>query len=282
MLTRVPAEAAAVSPVDEDESGTTVTDESRQRVVHRRLKESYGPTYLTLLSIIQGVALGDLASVVASGQQHFTLVQWILTLNTFGVLIIIWNVFSAQSVLWDWIPDVRDGSVLFVVGALELFLHHAIVATMSIWLIALSLIGITGAVGTFHIRWRSSHEPENLELLRWLDGHIQAYMCYLIGGVGLFLLLAWLSFIGRLDPTAGTSGTRYILMLGVALLTTIALGGSLLIFHTLWQQALAFARTNQGTVHRRHGPEPPHSGMAPTDARRPSDIGPGEVEKEVV
>ena len=267
-LTRVPAAAAPVSPVDEDESGTSVTNESHQRVVHRRLKESYGPTYLTLLSIIQGVALGDLASVVAAGHQHFTLVQWALTLNTFGVLIIIWNVFSAQSVLWDWIPDVRDGSVLFVVGALELFLQHAIVATLSTWLIALSLIGITGAIGTFHIRWRSSHEPENLELLRWLDGHIQVYTCYLIGGVGLFLLLAWLSFIGRLDPTAGTPGLRYTLALGVALLTTIALGGSLLIFHTLWQQALAFARTNQGTIQRRHGPEPLHPRTAATGARR--------------
>src|SRR3974377_599416 len=82
-LTRVPAEATAVSPVDEDKSGTSVTDEPRQMVMQRRLKESYGPTYLTLLSIIQGVALGDLASVVASGQKHFTLVQWVLTLNPF-------------------------------------------------------------------------------------------------------------------------------------------------------------------------------------------------------
>jgi hypothetical protein len=277
-LTRIPGEAAEVSPIDEDEIGTTLINEPYRRVMHRRLKESYGPTYLTLLSIIQGVALGDLASVVGSGHQHFTVVQWVLTLNTFGVLIIIWDVFSAQSVLWDWIPDVRDGSVLFVVGALELFLHHAIVATLSTWLIALSLIGLTGAIGTFHIRWRSSHEPENLELLRRLNGHIQAYTLYLIGGVGLFLLLAWLSFIGRLDAAAEAPGLRYILALGVALLTTAALGGSLLIFHTLWQQALAYARTNQGTIQRRHGPEQLHPRTVPAGARRSGDRGPDDRE----
>src|SRR5262249_37495549 len=99
-------------------SGTTMTNEPYRQVVHRRLKESYGPTYLTILSMIQSVSLGDLSVVVASHYEHFTLVQWVLTLNAFCVLIIVWHVFSVQSVLWGWIPDVRDGVVPFVVGAL--------------------------------------------------------------------------------------------------------------------------------------------------------------------
>src|SRR5262249_35016878 len=118
------------------------TEPRYRRMVYRRLKQSYSPTYLTILSIIQGVATGNLASVVAAGHEHFTVVQWLLTLNSFVVLIIIWNVFSVQSVLWGWIPDVRDGAVPFVVGALELFLNNAIAASLSAWLIALALIGI--------------------------------------------------------------------------------------------------------------------------------------------
>ena len=133
----------------------------RHEIIRRRLKQSYGPTYLTVLSMIQGVALGDLASVVASGHQHFTLVQWALTLNTFGVLIIVWNVFNVQSALWIWIPDVRDGAVPFVVGALELYLNQAITMSQSTWLFALALIGITGTVGTWHIWWRSEPRPRS-------------------------------------------------------------------------------------------------------------------------
>lgn len=113
-----------------------------------------------------------------------------LTLNAFSVLIIVWNVFSVQSTLWNWIPDVRDGAVPFVIGALELFLNQAIAMTLSTWMVALALIGIAGAAGTWHIYWRSSHESENLELLRQLDTHIRVYACYLFVGSSFLLLLA--------------------------------------------------------------------------------------------
>ena len=219
-------------------------NEPYRQVVHRRLKESYGPTYLTILSMIQSVSLGDLSFVVASHYHSFTLVQWILTLNAFCVLIIVWNVFSVQSVLWGWIPDVRDGMVPFVVGALELFLNYAIAATLSTWLIALSLIGVAGVAGTWHIRWRSSHEPDNLELLSRLDGHIYVYAGYLIGGSCLLLVLAWTSAAAGLDAAAGLRGIRGMLALGIALLATAALAGSLAIFHALWRQAIAYARTD--------------------------------------
>jgi hypothetical protein len=225
-----------------------MTNEPYHQVVHRRLKESYGPTYLTILSMIQSVALGDLSFVVASGHQHFTFVQWVLTLNAFGVLIIIWNVFSVQSVLWGWIPDVRDATVPFVVGALELFLNQAIAATLSTWLIALSLIGIAGAIGTWHIRWRSSHEPDNLELLSRLDGHIYMYAGYLIGGSGFLLVLAWTSAAAGLDAVPRLPGVRGMLALSIALLTTAALAGSLAIFHVLWRQAIAYARTDDKAI----------------------------------
>ena len=39
---------------------------SGQRAVYRRLKSSYSPTYLTILSVVQAVAMGDLAQVVAA------------------------------------------------------------------------------------------------------------------------------------------------------------------------------------------------------------------------
>jgi hypothetical protein len=251
-------EIAPITPRPDAEGtggGAPGEAEPLHRVVYLRLKQSYSPSYLTILSIIQGVATGNLASVVAAGHQHFTFVQWILTLNAFVVLITIWNVFSVQSALWGWIPDVRDGAVPFVVGALELFLNNAIAASLSTWLIALALIGVAGAVGTWHIRWRSSHEPENLELLDRLDGHIHLYAGYLIGGSGLLLALAWISSTTGLDAAAGLPGVRGIFALGVALLTTTALAGALGIFHVLWRQAVIYARTEQAAVPEKDAPD---------------------------
>ncbi len=164
---------------------------SGQRAVYQRLKSSYGPTYLTILSVVQAVAMGDLAQVVAASYEDFTPVQWALTFNTFGVLIITWNVFSVQSALWGWIPDVRDSAVPFVVGALELFLNHTITVSLSAWLVAVSLIAVAGAVGTLHISWRARGEAEHRELLKWLRAHMRIYVAYLIVGGGVLLALAW-------------------------------------------------------------------------------------------
>ena len=91
--------------------------------------------YQTILSIIQGVALADLAAVVAAKYAQFTVVQWLMVLTTFFMIIVVFNVYSIQSAVWDWIPDIRDASIPFVFGALELFLNHAIALSMSLWFV---------------------------------------------------------------------------------------------------------------------------------------------------
>src|SRR5438105_1998816 len=80
--------------------------EPHHRVLNHRLNDAFTPTYLTILSIIQAVALTDLATVVAAEYRQFTVVNWLLALLTFGVLIIVWNVYSIQGTIWRWIPDV--------------------------------------------------------------------------------------------------------------------------------------------------------------------------------
>src|SRR5215472_2761578 len=142
--------------------------EPHHRVLHNRLNEAFTPTYLTILSIIQAVALTDLATIVAAEYRHFTVVHWLLALLTFGVLIMVWNVYTIQGTIWRWIPDVRDVAMPFVVGALELFLNHAITLGMSFWLLGLAGIETMGAMGTWHMHWRARTEAGNDQLLRYL------------------------------------------------------------------------------------------------------------------
>jgi hypothetical protein len=226
-------------------------------MLRRRLKESYGPMYLTILSIVQAVALGELAPVIASAHERFTIVNWVMALDTFCVLIIIWNVFTVQSGLWNWIPDVRDGAIVFVVGAAELFLGEAIVGSLSTWLIALALIGVVGALGTGYIVWRGSHELENSEPLTWLERHIRVYALYLIAGAVTLLLLALISHLIGLDPSLGLSEARGVLAFAVTLMTTASLGGAIVVFNTLWQHALCYMQ--QGPESRKIALEKKHS-----------------------
>jgi len=57
--------------------------EPHYRVLHQRLNEAFTPTYLTILSIIQAVALTDLATIVAAEYRQFTVVHWLFALLTF-------------------------------------------------------------------------------------------------------------------------------------------------------------------------------------------------------
>jgi hypothetical protein len=241
--------------------------ESPRRAVYRRLKASYGPTYLTILSVIQAVAMGDLAQVVAGGYQRFTTVQWVLTLNTFGVLIIIWNAYSVQSTLWGWIPDVRDSAAPFVVGALELYLNHTIIVSLSAWLVAVSLVGVAGAAGTLHIYWRASREQEQLELLRQVELYIRLYVAYLLVGGAALLALAWLCADDHLHLLVTGDDFADKLALGVALFSALALGGGVYVLHQLWRAAIAYARaehhdgrrtpaTGRRALHLRQGRHP--------------------------
>jgi hypothetical protein len=52
-------------------------------IVSQRLKSQFAPAYLTLTSIIQGVALAVLAARVEATYAQFDATDWLLTIATF-------------------------------------------------------------------------------------------------------------------------------------------------------------------------------------------------------
>src|SRR5213078_703187 len=109
------------------------------RMMHHKLKDSFSLVYLTLLSVIQGVALADLALIMGAGYQQLTVVRWLLVLVNFGVVITIWHTFTMHITLWRWIPDLRDAGIPFMIGAVELVLNHTISLSLSAWLFIMAI-----------------------------------------------------------------------------------------------------------------------------------------------
>lgn len=215
--------------------------EPRHLLLHHKMKESFTQTYLTILSIIQAVALADLATLVAGEYKHFTIVHWLLVLLTFFVLISIWNVYMIQSTVWDWIPDFRDAAIPFIFGALELFLNHTIILSMSLWLVGLAGIGIMGALGTWYMDLRARKEGENDELLSYLRSHHLLFALYYTGGSILLLLLGFLSYVAGLSADVGVQGSQGAFAVGLLLMVGISLVGSVIISHLYWRKAINYA-----------------------------------------
>jgi hypothetical protein len=66
-------------------------------ILRAQLQGSFATTYLTMLSIIQGVALADLAGVVSGNYHHFTIVHWLLVATELGIIGEIWTHFMTHA-----------------------------------------------------------------------------------------------------------------------------------------------------------------------------------------
>jgi len=219
--------------------------EPHHHVLHHKMKGSYAPIYLTFLSVIQGVALADLASVVAAGYRQFTFVDWLLVVLTFGSLISLWNQYTMQSAILNWIPDIRDAAIPFVFGALELFLNHSIILSLSAWLFAAALIPSVGALATWYAGWRAGKEAENARMLSLIRRRFRVFILYTLGLSVLLLLLALVSRVGGLEASDGVQGMRGVLALGIVLLVAGSEGGFLLLSMQHWGRVVDYARTGQ-------------------------------------
>ena len=221
------------------------TSVKHHKVVHGRMKDSFLSMYQTILSIIQGVALADLATFVVANYSHFTIVHVLMVLTTFFMFIVIFNVYSIQSAVWDWIPDIRDEAIPFVFGALELFLNHAITLSMSLWFVGLAGISALGALGTMHLVWRAREESENVELLRLLRDHHRLFILYYVIAAASALLFAYICYGMNLQASDGVQGPRGVLAIMLVILIAIGLDGSAYVSNSYWHKAVIYARTGR-------------------------------------
>ena len=81
--------------------------------VAQRLKSQFAPAYLTLASIIQGVALSTLVVRVEATNTGFNAVAWLLTITTFLVILDIWNEYLMLVQAYVWLPSLLDSIVPF-------------------------------------------------------------------------------------------------------------------------------------------------------------------------
>jgi hypothetical protein len=108
--------AVADGPAHAPHRGDALESLTKQLLVQRSLELS--PTgYLTIISIIQGVALALLA------ERTIPHLSWLVGVQAFAVLIMLVFVFyfyMAMTVLLRWPPSILDALLPFVVGALEI------------------------------------------------------------------------------------------------------------------------------------------------------------------
>ncbi len=117
-----------------------------QNEISRRAKANFPTVLLTLLSIVQALAL-ELMWDALSTQQHLyhwtllTVLTWLQLTTTFMGILLIWLIYSSLVMRFSWVPSTSDALFPFLIGIIEFAQIKAIGPdTLGIWFIVVGLL----------------------------------------------------------------------------------------------------------------------------------------------
>ncbi|HEX8036318.1 MAG TPA: hypothetical protein VF510_20840 [Ktedonobacterales bacterium] len=207
-------------------------------VVAGRLKGMFAPGYLTLVSIIQGVALATLAGQVEAGYARLDAVAWILAAATLVSYIGVWNEYAHGAATYVWLPNLADAVVPFGIATLELFLAHFAVlgvAGLRDYLLVVAVTFFAAALSFVQVGLRLSSpqaEADNRDVHRSLVRPRTARIGQCVVS-GLLALALWAVY-----DVAGLGAHALVVALVAAALPVAFLLGSV----PYWNRVVAYAQ----------------------------------------
>jgi hypothetical protein len=208
------------------------------REMTNRLHGIFLPAYLTLMSIIGGVALAALSSEVQTRrEQHaITSTQWILILATYLLYLAIWNEYVMGVVIYVWFPSLLDAAFPFAWLIVELVLGYAAFGGVRAFLLAFALAVAMGPLNYLHIAFRARRLHEDQLVIHRLLRRYQQFRFFIGPLVFLtVLLLAWYVY-----DIAGLGRYETIVSLGILAMVMVVLASTL----PYWNTVLRYARSN--------------------------------------
>jgi hypothetical protein len=183
-----------------------------------RAKENFPTVLLTLLSIVQALALELLWSHVHGSDYLYepswsAVLSWIQIFATFLGLVLIWVVYASNAMRFRWVPATSDSVYPFLVGLIEFMLVETLGPDqIGLWLMCMALIfGMMVWVSHTTMR-RARQDDDNLTFfrkyrpatLRDFYPQIATVLALLIAGV--FLMVSGNSGIPAMLALLGTTG----------------------------------------------------------------------------
>jgi hypothetical protein len=211
---------------------TMPTGVSGPEVVSGRLKGQLEPTFQTLVSVLQGVALITLVSRVEATYQHFTVLNWILAATAFLYFLAVWNEYMMGYLAYIFMPALLTSVLPFAFLAVELFLAFFVASDERAYALVFAVGACVGVAQyldtTVRVRGAAADNPiyPTIARLWW-------------SRIGLTAMLA----IG-----AGTTWAlydtivRFQLQLAVAIVFFAGITLFLVLSVPFWNRALAYAR----------------------------------------
>jgi hypothetical protein len=209
---------------------------ARNQLVRARAKAQMPTVLLTLLSILQALALELLWTHIRESD-YLTTASWDAVLSwlqiaatLFGILLI-WLLYSGMVMRFLWVPTTSDTLYPFVIGILE-FVLIAVLGPdgLALWFIVLAaLFGITTMALQFVLR-RARLDGENDE---WFEAIPPATFRDF---VPVITVVATLTVLGI---ALGVSGHQGLFAMVALLIAIWAIGHQLYMHNLFWSRSMA-------------------------------------------
>ncbi|MDJ1496825.1 hypothetical protein QNI19_28075 [Cytophagaceae bacterium DM2B3-1] len=257
---RPPRHPVAPAPEKEHLEDLQLDD---QNDFYRNLLDSFAPTYLTLISIIEGVFLAMLIQKIDDNLNNIHPLQWMFIINTGIIVIIAWNEYRMGCALFKWVPATMDTLVPFALCILQGFLIWTIPKVsiieispnlkldhVRIWFGSSIFIFVWGIIGYLNMFQRARNEAMfingreekiNELTLRHLGRYPFIHYCFCVFGIIMF------STIWYICP-ALPENDNINLILWAQVITCIYLIAFFVKSHLYWEHIIKSALPNRKRV----------------------------------
>jgi hypothetical protein len=204
--------------------------------VAAHLREQFAPSYLTLTSIIQGVALSALVIRVESVGELLDLSGWLLVAATLLSLLLIWHEYLMQALAYVWMPTLLDSAIPFAFLVVELFLTHFVYGNQRAWLLTAAVAFTVGLAANVLARMQTDRERrQNAGVVAAQRDYEPVRLALAIAAIAI-LLAAWAFY-----DLLGLNRVPVLVSAGALLIVLISIAGTV----PYWQRVLAYARREQ-------------------------------------
>lgn len=129
----------------------------------RHLRESFGSSYLTLISILQGVLLAltfeEVRASVKGGEAGPEV--WLPACVTVLVIAIVWNEYRMGATMYQWVPGLLDSLIPFLLGGLQAALVWTMLGEPAAWFSALAVFYSLGGLAYWNMYHHARKEGVN-------------------------------------------------------------------------------------------------------------------------
>ena len=215
------------------------TDTQTPESVATRLREQFAPAYLTLTSIIQGVALSTLVIRVEGTFEHFDTADWLLAAATLLAFLLVWHEYLMQALAYVWMPTLLDSVVPFAFLVAELFLAHLVYGNQRAWLLVAALAFAVGVLA-YAVRRSQTYRNsrDNAGVVQAIRDYAALRFVLTVAPIFLFLA-AW-----ALYDVLGFGNARIVVAAVAFVIVVAVIAGTI----PYWQRVLAYARTERLTA----------------------------------